>query len=188
MTVDVPLLLARHGETDDNASGLILGRRNPALSELGLEQAARLASSDVTAGVVAIWTSPLMRARQTAAILGQAVGVRPTVLEELAESDRGSWEGDSLQHIARVSPGLHAAFERGDSDFVFPEGESVQSQVARTVKGLDLIAAGPTPALVVAHAGTIRAALIALGRTPPPERELRHGGVMPIRWPVRAET
>src|SRR6516165_7209887 len=105
MTVDVPLLLARHGETDDNASGLILGRRNPALSELGLEQAARLASSDVIAGVVAIWTSPLMRARQTAAILGQAVGVRPTVLEELAESDRGSWEGDSLQHIARVSPG-----------------------------------------------------------------------------------
>ena len=46
-----------------------------------------------------------------------------------------------------------------------------------------MVAAGPSPALVVAHAGTIRAAMIAVGRRPPPERELGHGEAVPLSWP-----
>jgi hypothetical protein len=58
----VPLLLARHGQTADNADGLILGRRDPPLSKLGERQAARLASGAREQGVVALWCSPLLRA------------------------------------------------------------------------------------------------------------------------------
>ena len=83
------LLLARHGQTADNASGLILGRRDPPLSQLGERQAAGLAVRARAGGVVAIWCSPLLRARQTAAIAGQAIGVSPAVLQDLIESDRG---------------------------------------------------------------------------------------------------
>jgi broad specificity phosphatase PhoE len=64
-----PLLLARHGQTADNAGGLILGRRDPPLSELGRAQARALAAAAVQLGIAALWTSPLQRAAATAAVV-----------------------------------------------------------------------------------------------------------------------
>lgn len=180
----VPLFIARHGETVDNADGLILGRRDPPLSVAGREQSARLAQQALTLGVVALWCSPLLRARQTAAIVAEAIGVAATVLDNLIESDRGTWEGQSVAQIAEASPELHAAFEAGAEDFAFPSGESLLDQVERTRKALDLVASGPAPALVVAHAGTIRGAMIALGRAVPPERELPHAEAILLAWVV----
>jgi broad specificity phosphatase PhoE len=179
---DVPLLLARHGQTADNANGLILGRRDPALSELGEQQAARLAVQARARGVVAVWCSPLLRARQTASVVGQAIGVEPAAIDDLIESARGDWEGASQTVLARRTPALYAAFEAGDPDFVFPGGESIRSQVVRTRRALAVAAAGAQPALVVAHAGTIRAALIALGRPVPPERALLNGEAIALDW------
>ncbi len=174
------LFLARHGETRDNERGLILGRRDPPVSERGREQAGRLASRAVAAGVVAIWTSPLLRARQTAAVVGEMIAVEPIVMDDLIESERGDWEGRSQKQLAADSPDLFRAFEAADPDFVFPGGESLQSQVERTQSALTAIWAGRSPSLVIAHAGTIRAAMIAVGRRPPPERALPHGELIPL--------
>ena len=181
-SIPVQLFIARHGETLDNANGLILGRRDPPLSEVGRQQSARLAVEAAGLGVVAVWFSPLLRARQTAAIVADAIGVAPTILDNLIESARGSWEGQPVAQIARSSPELHAAFEAAEKDFAFPGGESLREQVHRTRSALDLVAAGPAPALVVAHAGTIRAALIARCRPAPPERELPHGEAISLAW------
>jgi ribonuclease H / adenosylcobalamin/alpha-ribazole phosphatase len=178
----VELLLARHGQTPDNAGGMILGRRDPSLSREGREQAARLAREAAREGVISIWTSPLMRARQTAAAVAEATGVEPVVLADLIESDRGSWEGQSLARLAEHSPQLHAAFEAADRDFAFPGGESLSDQVRRTRRALSTVAAGLAPALVVAHVGTIRAAMLALARRPPPERTIAHGEIVRLRW------
>jgi broad specificity phosphatase PhoE len=178
------LLLARHGETADNAAHLILGRRDPPLCDVGREQATELARAARDAGVVGLWTSPLKRARETAAIVGALVGVEPSVLPGLVESDRGTWEGQPFDQIARNSPELFAAFVGAESGFAFPGGESLREQVERTREALDVIAGGPLPALAVAHAGTIRAALIALGRPAPPERELPHGEIVRVMWPA----
>ncbi len=180
----MPLLIARHGETLDNANGLILGRRDPPLSEKGRQQAAELAVRAVRAAVVAIWRSPLLRAGETAVIVADSVGVEPWVLDDLIESDRGDWEGRPVAEIAARWPEARAAFEAGDPEFVFPGGESVTSQVKRTRAALRIVAAGPGPALVVAHAGTIRAAMIALGRATPPERALPHGEWVEVTWPA----
>ncbi len=177
-----PLLLARHGQTADNAGGLILGRRDPPLSELGEGQAAALAVQAGARGVSAIWCSPLLRARQTAAVVGQVIGVEPAVLEDLIESARGEWEGVPQTVLAQRAPELFAAFEAGDPAFVFPAGESIRSQVLRTRRALTRVAAGPQPCLVVAHAGTIRAALIATGQPVPPERALLHGEAIALDW------
>lgn len=125
--------------------------------------------------MVALWCSPLLRARQTAAVVAEAIGVAVTILDDLIESDRGTWEGQSVAQIAAASPELHAAFEAGAEDFAFPDGESLLDQVERTRKALNVVASGPGPALVVAHAGTIRGALIGIGRAVPPEREVPHG-------------
>jgi broad specificity phosphatase PhoE len=177
-----PLLLARHGQTVDNANGLILGRRDPELSELGEQQAARLAVQARARGVVAIWCSPLMRARQTASVVGHELGVEPAVVDDLIESARGDWEGVSQTVLAQREPELFAAFEAGDPDFAFPQGESIRSQVLRTRRALALVAEGPQPSLVVAHAGTIRAAFIATGRPVPPERALANGEAVALDW------
>jgi broad specificity phosphatase PhoE len=178
----LPLLLARHGQTADNASGLILGRRDPPLSDLGAQQAAGLGVQARARGVVAIWCSPLLRARQTASMIGQAIGVEAAVVDDLIESGRGEWEGVPQTVLARRSPELFAAFEAGDPDFVFPGGESIRSQVLRTRRALSRVAQGPQPSLVVAHAGTIRAALIATGQPVPPERALAHGKTVALDW------
>jgi broad specificity phosphatase PhoE len=178
----VPILLARHGETADNADGLILGRRDPPLSAAGWEQAEALAARARRAGVASVWTSPLARARQTASIVAGAVGCDPVILDDLIESDRGTWEGQSVAQLARTSPELHAAFERGDPAFAFPGGESLLDQVQRTRRALTEVAAGAAPALVVAHAGTIRAALRAMNRHLPAERELAHAEFVELTW------
>jgi probable phosphoglycerate mutase len=178
----VPILLARHGETADNANGLILGRRDPPLSAAGREQAEALAAGARRAGVVAVWTSPLARARRTASIVAEAVGCDAIIMDDLIESDRGTWEGQSIVQLARSSPQLHAAFEMGDPAFAFPGGESLLDQVQRTRRALTKVAAGTAPALVVAHAGTIRAALLAMGRPLPAERELAHAEIVELMW------
>ena len=54
----------------------------------------------------------------------------------------------------------------------------MEDQIARTRAALETIAAGPQPALAVAHAGTIRAALALHGRPVPREREIGHGQVV----------
>jgi broad specificity phosphatase PhoE len=182
--VVVSMLLARHGETPDNAHGLILGRRDPPLAPAGRKQAAGLATRVASGGVAAIWCSPLLRARQTADVVAEALRLEPTVLEDLIESDRGSWEGRPVREIADASPDLFAAFEAAEAGFAFPGGESLAQQVERTRKALTVVAGGPGPALVVAHAGTIRAALIAVGRKPPPERAVAHGEAIPLSWPA----
>jgi broad specificity phosphatase PhoE len=176
------LLLARHGQTADNAGGLILGRRDPPLSALGEQQAARLALQARARGVTAVWCSPLLRARQTAAVVGVAIGVEPAILEDLVESARGDWEGVPQAVLAQREPELFAAFEAGDPDFVFPGGESIRSQVLRTQRALTEVAAGPQPSLIIGHAGTIRAALIAGGQPVGPERALLHGEAIALDW------
>lgn len=175
-------MLARHGETEENAAGRILGRRDPPLSAAGIAQAEALAARLQDAGVVAIWSSPLERARRTAEVVGAALGLEPMLLDELIESDRGDWEGRLVADLARDSPELHAAFLAADPSFRFPGGESLDEQRVRTRSALATVAAGPTPALVVAHAGTIRASLADSGAPVPPESAIAHGA--PVELPA----
>ena len=183
-TLTQPLLLARHGQTADNAGGLILGRRDPPLSEFGRAQAQTLAAAARAKRIAALWTSPLQRARATAAIVSEATGAPVSVLDDLAESERGRWEGRPVAELRRTEPERFAAFEAASDGFAFPGGESLADQVARTRGALDRVVAGPQPALVVAHVGTIRAAMLALGLRPPAEADVAHAQIIELPWPV----
>ena len=172
------ILVARHGQTTENAAGRILGRRDPPLSARGRADAAALARSLEGEGIRAVWTSPLARARETAEVAAARLGLEAVVLEDLAESRRGAWEGRTYAELAEEDPERLAAFEAGDPAFAFPGGESLEEQIARTRRALATIAAGPQPALAVAHAGTIRAAYALEGRPLPRERALPHGQLL----------
>ncbi len=156
------ILLARHGETDDNAPPQrVQGSIDTPLNDRGREQARALAGEVRAAGLRAIVTSQLARARETAAIVGAAVGVEPTVDPRLAESFRGAWEGRLLDDIEREEPAAFAAWQAGGAAFRFPGGESLGAHQARVLAALADVAAGPTPALAVTHGGSIRVALAA---------------------------
>ncbi len=160
---DAVIILARHGETDDNVPPQrIQGWRDVALNARGREQARALAAAAAHAagngGIAAIWTSHLSRARETAEIAGEALGLEPRVDKRLAESRRGSWEGRAVDDIAREEPDAWEAWRRAGDGFRFPDGESLAEHLRRTAAALDDIGAGPLPALVVCHGGTIRCA------------------------------
>jgi 2,3-bisphosphoglycerate-dependent phosphoglycerate mutase len=155
------ILLARHGETDDNAPPRrVQGQLDPPLNERGREQARALAR-EVAAGheVAALWVSDQRRARETAAIVAEAIGLEPRVDARLAEADWGRWQGELVDDIMRDEPELFRAFVESEPGFRFPDGESLDEHMQRTWAALDDIAAGPLPALAVCHGGTIRCAL-----------------------------
>jgi probable phosphoglycerate mutase len=153
------ILLARHGETDDNVPpARVQGRRDVPLNERGRAQARELARAVTEEAPRALWSSQLARAHETATIIGSELALHPRVDARLAESDRGSWEGRLLDDIAREEPELWAAWRRAGESFRFPGGESLAEHTDRVAAALDDIARGPSPALVVCHGGTIRCA------------------------------
>ena len=121
------ILVARHGETADNIPPQrVQGWRDVPLNDRGREQARELAAAATVAtgddGLAALWTSHLSRARETAEIVGQILGLEPRVDERLAESRRGSWEGRDVAEIEREEPEAWAAWRKGGAEFRFPGG------------------------------------------------------------------
>jgi probable phosphoglycerate mutase len=154
----VTILLARHGETDDNIEPIrIQGRRDTPLNDTGRAQAAELAERVAGEGIASLWSSRLSRARETAEIVGARLDLEPVIDDRLAEGDRGELEGRYWRDVAREDPELYAAWRRAGETFRFPGGESLSEQMDRTLAALaDVRATGPLPALVVAHGGSIR--------------------------------
>lgn len=157
------ILLARHGETDDNREPIrIQGSRDTPLNDTGREQAHELAERVAAepVPVAAIHCSQLSRARETAEIVGARIGRTPRVDPRLAEGDRGDLEGRLWEEVARDDPEVYAAWRAAGSSFRFPGGESLAEQQERVVAALaDITQAGTLPALVVCHGGSIRVAL-----------------------------
>lgn len=155
------ILLARHGETDDNVPPLrFQGQRDTPLNERGRAQARELAERVATLDppVASLWTSDLSRARETAEIVGAQIGLEPRLDARLREGWRGEWEGFLFDEIAAADPERYAAWRAPDAQigFRFPGGESLAEQQARVLACLREIA---TPALVVCHGGSIRTQL-----------------------------
>jgi broad specificity phosphatase PhoE len=155
------ILLARHGETDDNLEPLrFQGFRDTPLNDTGRRQAGELAARVADDGIVSLWSSDLVRASETADIVGAHIGLPVRLDSRLREACRGEWEGHLFGEIERVDPERYAAWMRAGEDFRFPGGESLRDQQDRVGAALeDIRATGELPALVVAHGGSIRVML-----------------------------
>jgi broad specificity phosphatase PhoE len=159
------ILLARHGQTDFNAPPVrIQGSLDPPLNETGRAQARELAEQVAGEGLRALYTSDMLRARQTADIVAERVGLEPVVEPRVRECAWGAWEGRLVEDIAREEPERWEAWLRAGESFRFPSapgkpGESLAEHMERTGAALDDIRRGPLPALVVCHGGTIRVAI-----------------------------
>lgn len=150
------LLLVRHGRTTANAAGLLLGRADPPLDDTGRRQAGWLAAA--LPDVSRVVSSPLARARETAA----AFGITVDVDERWIELDYGEWD---QRPIDEVSADDWSTW-RSDLAFAPPGGESLQ-ELGRRVRSAcgDLVdEARETDVVVVTHVSPYKAALAwALG-------------------------
>ncbi len=155
------ILLARHGETDDNIEPIrVQGFTDTPLNAKGARQAAALAERVEGMEIASLWSSDLRRATETARVVGERIGLTATLDPRLREADRGVWEGKRFIDVAEEDPEGYAAWLRAGESFRFPGGESLREQSDRVAAALaDIHGSGDLPALVVCHRGSIRVML-----------------------------
>jgi broad specificity phosphatase PhoE len=145
------LFLVRHGQTEANARGLLLGRADPPLSELGRRQAQALAA--MVPADARVLASPLTRTVETASAFGRAVDVD----ERWIELDYGSLDGRPLADV----PAEIWQQWRQDVHFVPGGGESIAALGLRVRAACEdlLDEARDRDVIVVSHVSPIKAAL-----------------------------
>ncbi len=153
------LVLVRHGETDWNRERRFQGHADVPLNETGRQQARELVDVVRPECVARIYTSPLRRASETAAIVADRIGLEARGLEALREIDVGDWQGLTIDEVRTRFPehadvGWHAGW---------PNGETHEQLTARVLPALLELADvhRDERILGVTHAGPIRAALMA---------------------------
>lgn len=156
------LWLVRHGQTDWNLEGRYQGHADIPLNPTGLNQAELLAASLCGQSFSAIYSSDLQRARKTAEILGQALGLPVYQDARLREVNQGEWEGVLFSELMRqYSSEMARRLEDLAGETRPPGGESLAELTARMTSVADAIA-GAHPGgnvLVVSHGLSIGALL-----------------------------
>jgi broad specificity phosphatase PhoE len=173
--------LARHGQTAYNLEGRFQGQLPVPLDEKGRAQAAELAERAAAHGFAVLWSSTLLRARETAEIVAARVGLEPKEDERLMETNAGDWTDRPFGDVQAEAPELFAKFIVGDPTFAFPGGESFAQQEVRVGAALDDVERGALPALVVCHGMVIRAALSGrTGHWLPNGQRVPNGALVPL--------
>jgi alpha-ribazole phosphatase len=160
------LVLVRHGETQSNLEQLLHGRTDVPLTPLGEWQALRVAERVREIGPVdSLYSSPLLRARSTAQVIADQLGLEAEFLDDLTEFHFGDFEGFTLTRIQESHPEIFLqVLDTTDFEFRFPNGESRREFHARVTRALDSITkqdAGKRM-VVVAHGGVIASAVTQL--------------------------
>jgi len=160
------LLLLRHAESEWNAQGRWQGWADPPLTAHGVRQAEEAAAKLRAEGLTAVVASDLQRARRTAAVAAQALGIEDPVHIEpgLREYDVGVWSGLSRPEIQSRWPGELDDWRHGRSHST-PGGEAYEGFVARILGALRRTAQtfADHRTLVVTHGGVIGAIERQLG-------------------------
>jgi broad specificity phosphatase PhoE len=160
------LIVVRHAETDWNREHRYQGRQDTPLSALGRVQAQAAGRMLSSQALVAVWSSPLARARETA--LAIAAPQRLSVREDAAfqEMAFGDWEGLSRDEVNARFPALYRAWAETPHLARLPGAETLAEVRARVLAGLETLRAahdGHTICLV-AHGISIRILILeALG-------------------------
>jgi broad specificity phosphatase PhoE len=161
----------RHGETAWNAAGRFQGTQDIPLNDLGLTQATRaggilkdlFARDGRPALSLAFVASPLRRARHTMELVRDALQLPPhdyALDDRLREIGYGHWEGSTLAQMQASHPELYATREIDKWSVPPPDGESY---AAVTLRMRDWYQSVQGDIVAVAHGGTARALIVALG-------------------------
>lgn len=159
--------LVRHGQTERSKIAAYSGQLDVPLTAVGREQARAAAARLARAGVDAVVTSPLVRARDTAQAIADATGAPLRVDARLIEVDYGPFEGLDRE-------GAQARFGAAFGDWradpfgspvpgMEPLPDALRRARAATAEALD----GHEHPVIVGHQGILRIVLVALGQIEP---------------------
>lgn len=155
----MPLIyLVRHGETPWHAENRYCGRTDLPLTERGQAQAKQLAGWAADAGLTAVHSSTLTRAKETAKGAADQAGVPHQVDPRLVELDFGLAEGLTAAEMRQRFPAERTAFEADPVAHPLPGGEDPRQAIERGARALDEIVGKHSDGtvLVVCHSTLLR--------------------------------
>lgn len=156
--------LVRHGATQLSAEDRFAGAINPELSEVGIDQARRLAERLADDAIKAVYCSPMVRTVQTARILGKPHSLAPLVRDGLREISHGHWEGLQRAYVEAQFPDEYTAWEQDPFTFAPEGGEAGVNVIARAlpvIREIVLEHRGEN-VVVVSHKATLRLLISSL--------------------------
>ena len=152
------VFLVRHGQTESNINGYYMGWSNEDLSEIGYSQARRLASRMASQNIASVYSSPLKRTYNTAAILAKPHHLEANVTDEIIEIQLGSWHGLHRDEIKQRWPELWQQSRIDPSEVRMPDGESFAEVTERAVRAFNriVVANQGRQAVIVSHEVVIK--------------------------------
>ena len=163
------ILLLRHAETEWNRERRFQGWRDVPLSVTGREQAESAARLLAATRIDAVWSSPLARARDTAAIIAAPHRLSVQESEAFREMGFGDWEGLTRDEVRERFPEAHRTWAETPHEAAWPGAETLAAVRARALAGLEALRAAHTGQTIclVSHGITGRLLILeALGLGP----------------------
>lgn len=150
------LLLIRHAPTPETGTKLTGRLPGVSLDDRGRRIAQQTADRLTEVKLRAVYTSPIERTAETAALVAAPHGLAPIIEEGIIEADFGSWQGRSLAQLRRLK--LWSQVQYVPSQTRFPDGESFPEIQQRAVEACNTIAgaASKGSAAVVSHSDVIK--------------------------------
>jgi broad specificity phosphatase PhoE len=134
--------VVRHGETDWNTAGILQGWIDVPLNDEGRRQALELSAKFAQKGFVATWSSPLSRARETAEIIADKLGLPPPSCHDgLKERNFGAIQGVPKSELAELNPVLLQQILKRSPATVFENGEGMDEFAERVLRAMSDIGA-----------------------------------------------
>jgi 2,3-bisphosphoglycerate-dependent phosphoglycerate mutase len=152
------IFVIRHGETNWNREGRFQGQLDIPLNETGRSQAFAVAEAIAKCAPQVLWSSPLMRARDTASAIATRTGLDLHFDNEWRERGYGVLEGSTYQEWNARDPKGYALYKTNDPDYAPEGGETGRGFYERSVAAFKMLAEKPgKSACIVTHGGVISA-------------------------------
>ena len=161
------ITLVRHGQTERSKVSAYSGRLDVALTDAGHEQAQHVARRLADAGVDAVVTSPLARARDTAQAIADATGAPLRVDARLTEVDYGPFEGLDRDGALERFGDAFAAWREDPFGSPVPGMEPLPDALDRARSAIAEALDAHEHPVIVGHQGILRIVLVALGEIEP---------------------
>ena len=171
------LWLVRHGQTDWNLTGRWQGQAShaPELNDVGRTQALSIRDQLKNVRFSAVYSSDLLRSRQTAELIAEPFGLPVTLEPRLREMNLGSWEGMLSDDIRAQFPQELMMRDLDPLNTRAPQGESPLEVAARVYAAMDDIAAKhPGNSVLIVGHGVSLAVIICRAEGIPLERVYEH--------------
>jgi broad specificity phosphatase PhoE len=160
------LYLARHGESEGNIRKVFYGWTDFPLTENGYKQAIEIGKKLWDTEIKRCYTSPLIRASETARLCTQGRNIPIIVTDDLKEQYMGDLEDTTFEDNLEKHPEIIEALIKDWTKAAPPGGEDYEALTCRTYRCLDKIISEGEDALIVAHNGVLAAMITRLLEAP----------------------